>query len=125
MIKLSLNRKNNAISYMALPILRTKYRFPSSMSVQGNLIETLVAEHYGVTIEQMVCKKRYSEFVRPRHVAMWLLRKYTKHSLKNIARMFGRKDHSSVIHAVSTIYDQMDTDPRLREDIRVLEMKIE
>lgn len=123
-MKLSQKRKKDAIDYMALPGLKTKYRFPPHVSIKGNLIESMVSEYYAIEIEDMVGRKRDRDIVTARHVSMWLLRKYTVNSLKKIGLLFNR-DHTSTIHAVKHIDELLETDDRLRDDVRYLEMRIQ
>lgn len=123
-MNLSKKRKDSAVDYMALPGLKGKYRFPPALSIKGNLIESMVSEYYGVSIDDMVGRKRDRGIVLARHVSIWLLRKYTNNSLKQIARVFNR-DHTSAIHAIENINVLMEVDSVVREDVRIFEMRIQ
>lgn len=68
-------------------------------------IINLVSEAYGVSIEQMKHKTRKRYIVHARHVAMWLLAYNSELSLPAIGRIFGDRDHSTVIHARDKIND--------------------
>jgi len=65
-------------------------------------IQTVVARRYGVTVTD-ITSKRQGAVVRPRHVAMWIARQVTGHSLPEIGRAFGNRDHTSILHALRRI----------------------
>ncbi len=56
---------------------------------------------------------------------MYLSKKFTKSSLKTIGLQFGGRDHSTVIHAISTIEERLSTDPKQNRIVKELEQKIE
>lgn len=62
-------------------------------------IQRVVAEFYGLSITDLVSKRRTSNLVKPRHIAMALSKELTNHSLPEIGRAFGNRDHSTVLHA--------------------------
>lgn len=63
------------------------------------IIDT-VAEHYGVSVEDMRGSvRRQRHLAMPRHVAMWLARRLTIMSLEAIAEALGLGDHTTVIYA--------------------------
>ena len=52
---------------------------------------------------------------------MFLSRTLTKGSLVEIGEAFGGRDHGTVIHACRKVQERMDTEPPLRETVRLLE----
>jgi len=67
------------------------------------------------------CKQQ--SIVYPRQIAMYLCRTLTKKSLPQIGRSFGKRDHTTVLHAVRKISKKMDDDPELAMDVdRVTEI---
>jgi chromosomal replication initiator protein len=58
--------------------------------------------------------------VVPRQVGMYLAKKMTSRSLPEIGRRFGGRDHSTVLHAVRKIDDQIKTDDRLAKEVALL-----
>ena len=60
--------------------------------------------------DEMKDKIRKKEIVIARQVAMYFSKGFTNHSLKSIGNHFGGRDHSTVIHAVQSVNDMMDTD---------------
>ena len=63
-------------------------------------IKTLIADSFGITVEQMDSRRRKAEFVVPRHLAMFLVRKHLKLSFPVIGEHFGNRDHTTIMHAV-------------------------
>jgi hypothetical protein len=76
-------------------------------STRPGRIMRMVCEHYGVSVDDMRSTKRTAQIVQARHVAMYLLKRMSDTSLKITGRPFGDKDHTSVLHAVSRIAEQM------------------
>ena len=61
------------------------------------------------------CKQQ--SIVYPRQIAMYLCRTLTKKSLPQIGRSFGKRDHTTVLHAVRKISKKMGDDPELAMDV--------
>jgi len=79
-----------------------------------NLIQEVVAEHFHIDLADMTARKRTREVVFPRQVAMYLARELLKASFPEIAKRFGGKDHSTVIHACNKVRGRLESDPQLR-----------
>jgi chromosomal replication initiator protein len=63
--------------------------------------------------------------VQARQIAMYFAKGLTKHSLKTIGPHFGGRDHSTVIHAVQAVEDQIDTDTQFRETVEAIRRKLD
>lgn len=61
-------------------------------------IQRAVAEHFGLSLDRMLCSRRLREFTRPRQLAMYLACELTHASMPQIGRSFDR-DHTTVLHA--------------------------
>ena len=57
------------------------------------------------------------EVAMARQIAMYLCREYTSSSLTNIGLYFGKRDHSTVIHACRNIEKKMNEDKELQKKI--------
>jgi chromosomal replication initiator protein len=88
-------------------------------------IQNYVCEHFGIDTNKVREKTRKQEIVEARQIAMFLSKKYTKSSLKTIGLQFGGRDHSTVIHAISTVEERLSTSPKHKRIISELEQKIE
>ena len=65
------------------------------------------AEYFGYTVEELIGRSRTRPLTTARHVGMYLFRELTDLSFPNIAKVFGGRDHTTVIHAVDRIKVQM------------------
>ena len=88
-------------------------------------IQNYVCEYFGIDTNKVREKTRKQEIVEARQVAMYLSKKFTKSSLKTIGLQFGGRDHSTVIHAISTIEERLSTSPKHKRILKELEQKIE
>lgn len=89
-------------------------------------IETIkgeVAERYGVTIEEIDSAKRAKRISQARHIAIYLARQLTDSSFPMIGRAFGRRDHTTVMHACRKVADMMNT-PLFTHEIESLKSSL-
>ena len=79
----------------------------------------------GITIEELRSKDRNKDLVKIRHVAMYLTKKFSKKTLHEIALFFGRKDHSTVLHAIGKIEFEIKFDKELKDflDLSISQFK--
>jgi len=87
-------------------------------------IQKTVAEYFGVKVAEMFSQRRAVKSVRPRQVAMFLARQLTTKSYPEIASLFGKKDHTTVINAVERIAELRAKQPDLHNAIHVLEQTL-
>ena len=83
-------------------------------------IQRSVAERYSIKPAQLREKSNRKEIVVPRQVAMYLAKELTQASLPEIGRAFGGKHHTTVIHSITKIARQRQTDPDLNKLINSL-----
>ncbi|CCW17730.1 Chromosomal replication initiator protein DnaA [Sphingobium indicum BiD32] len=88
-------------------------------------IQKVCAAHYKIDASEMRSKRRARAVARPRQVAMYLAKKMTPRSLPEIGRIFGGRDHSTVIHAVRTIEGLRESNPDIDADVRALLRQLE
>jgi chromosomal replication initiator protein len=79
-----------------------------------------VAEAWGVTPDALQSKKRTKELTVPRQVAMYLIKEMFDLSLVDIGKLFGGRDHSTVIHSVDRVAEMLEEDAALRERVDAL-----
>ena len=92
--------------------------------ITPSLIIEVVAEQFGVSPEDITSKKRNSEFVQPRQVVMYLCRKLTDTSYVNIGKLLGKKDHTTIIHGVNKIEDELESNQELAYKVETIKKKI-
>ncbi|ANC70346.1 chromosomal replication initiator protein DnaA [Deinococcus radiodurans] len=97
---------------------------PQEAKVEMTDVLRQVAAHYGTTPDLIRGSGRARDIVVPRQVAQYLIRALTDHSLPEIGQFFGR-DHSTVMHAVSKITEQMGKDPELAATVNTLRNRIQ
>ncbi len=83
-------------------------------------IQTCVAKHYGIRVEDMHSPRRAIEVARPRQIAMFLSKQLTTRSLPQIGRQFGGRDHTTVMHAVKRVKELRAADRELDENVELL-----
>jgi chromosomal replication initiator protein len=89
-----------------------------------DFIQKTVSEYFNVALEDLKAKTRKKEIVIARQTAMYFSKEYTNHSLKSIGYHFGGRDHSTVIHAVQSVNDMIDTDNKFKSSIEELKKKL-
>lgn len=92
--------------------------------ITHKLIIEIVAEHFSITPEEIVSKRRNSEYVLPRQICMYLCRELTPDSLQIIAKSLGKKDHTTVIHGIDKIREDIKTNEELKNKIDIILKKI-
>jgi chromosomal replication initiator protein len=86
-----------------------------------DLVRRKVAVAWGVSPEGLQSKKRTKDLTIPRQVAMYLIKEMFDLSLVEIGRLFGGRDHSTVIHSIAKVEEEVKTDPTFRlkvEEVR-------
>ncbi|WP_127837501.1 chromosomal replication initiator protein DnaA [Clostridium prolinivorans] len=90
-----------------------------------DLIMDVVANYYGLRIEDFKSQRRTRNVAFPRQIAMYLCRKLTDTSLPKIGEEFGGRDHTTVIHAYEKISEGLKSDESLQEAINEITKKIQ
>ena len=103
-------------------ILRDLLR-SNERSITIEEVQKKVAERYNLKVSDMYSSKRSRNIARPRQVAMYLSKSLTSHSLAEIGKKFGGKDHTTVMHAVKKVEDLLKDNKEVSEDVRLL-MKV-
>ena len=88
-------------------------------------IQKVVADHYGLKVAELKSKRRTESISTPRQVAMYLCRTLTSHSLPEIGKIFGGRDHTTVLHGCRKIAECKERDSSLAQTLRVLTGRLE
>ncbi|OGV56317.1 MAG: chromosomal replication initiation protein DnaA, partial [Lentisphaerae bacterium GWF2_52_8] len=105
---------------LAEEILRKILIFDGPKTVSVDEIQTKVADYFKISISDMKKKRKTKDIVVPRMVAMYLSRELTSLSLPLIGKMFGGRDHTTVLHACREIKEQITKDEALNSSVSVL-----
>jgi len=95
-----------------------------TQTVSPKMIATVVCEQYGVRYSMVASRKKNAECVVPRQVIMYLCREYTDATLDSIAHLLGKKDHSTVMHGVDKIRQDLRTNSELRSNVDIIMKKL-
>ena len=105
---------------LASMVLRDMSANPDQCRIKIDDILKIVGRHFNVARTDLLSPRRARSVVVPRQVGMYLAKKMTSRSLPEIGRRFGGRDHSTVLHAVRKIDDQIKTDDRLAKEVALL-----
>jgi len=83
-------------------------------------IQLLVADFYNITLEDMKSKRRDKHIVFPRQVARFLGREETPSSLPASGKAFGGRDHTTALHSIEKIANELKEDERLRFEVQAI-----
>ncbi len=83
-----------------------------------------VADFYGVTAADLSKRSRKKEVVRPRQMAMFLLREEAKLSFPEIGSKLGGRDHSTAIHAYEKIKHEEDAIEHTKQELVLIKERI-
>lgn len=89
-----------------------------------SFIVDVVAEHYELTSQELLSKNRTARIAYPRHIAIYLCKKYLDMSLTEIGKSFGGRDHTTVINSITRIEKDIKTDPLLEDNINMIVKKL-
>ncbi|MBD5542137.1 MAG: chromosomal replication initiator protein DnaA [Lachnospiraceae bacterium] len=94
------------------------------IEITPSFIIKVVADHFGISPDDIVSKKRNSEFVIPRQICMYMIREYTATSLESTAKILNKKDHTTVIHGINKIKEEMDKNTDIKNKVEIIKKKI-
>jgi chromosomal replication initiator protein len=86
-------------------------------------IAQAVCERYGLTVQQLLSRRRTQHVAVPRQVAMYLCRRLMEVSYPHIGDLFGR-DHTTALHGVRTISSRLKRDPGLQATVDTIEQRL-
>ncbi|MBK5283015.1 MAG: chromosomal replication initiator protein DnaA [Nitrospiraceae bacterium] len=89
----------------------------SDSGISISVIQRLVAEEWGVTVEGLKSKTRTKALTVPRQVAMYLSRDLLRTQLVEIGKAFGGRDHSTVIHSLDRVNSDLSLNTELKSRI--------
>ena len=92
--------------------------------VTPDLIINIVADHFGVSVADIKSSKRNSELVLPRQIFMYLCREMIDIPFTSIASILGKKDHSTIMHGVKKIKNEINTSDDIKNKVDIIKKKI-
>jgi chromosomal replication initiator protein len=88
-------------------------------------IQAVVAKHFDIRLQEMTSARRSREVARPRQIAMYLCRQFTPRSLPEIGRLFGNRDHTTVMHGIRKVLELNASDIEFAIDLERLTLRLE
>ncbi|MDR3316513.1 MAG: chromosomal replication initiator protein DnaA, partial [Puniceicoccales bacterium] len=101
-------------------LLQDIFQEEASRVIHVERIQRRVAEHYKITLADLLGKRRPANIVFPRQVAMYLSRLLTSYSLQRIGTEFGGREHGTVIHACKTVESAMEQDEAVKQEVETV-----
>ena len=99
--------------------------FKSSVNVvTPKKVMKAISQFYDIKEKELSEPSRKKEIVRPRQIAMHILRNDLNHSLPFIGRMFGGRDHTTVMYSCDKIEKELETNENLKEEIELIKQYI-
>ncbi len=92
--------------------------------VSAKKIIRAVSEFYDMSEAELLHRSRKQDVVKPRQIAMYLMREEMKSSFPSIGEKFGGRDHTTAIHSCEKVGKEILINPELHEDIRLIREKI-
>src|SRR5581483_2896315 len=100
-------------------IISAKKRVTSAKKIAES-----VAEFYNISIEDLIKQSRKKEYVKPRQIAMYLIRKELDNSFPSIGDFFGGRDHTTVMHAVEKVENLITSKQSFKQELDLIMNKL-
>jgi chromosomal replication initiator protein len=104
-------------------LLEDLKRTERKKALTPDIIAQGVAEHFHLKVDDLMSRRQERRVVIPRQVAMYLIYELASVTLKQVGVYFGKKDHSTVIHACDKIKAELEGEGPVAEAVRVLKIK--
>ena len=97
---------------------------PEQRRITVQQIIEAVTKFYGVKTSDLQGKRRHKSIAFPRQVCMYLARRHTRYSLEEVGGYFGGRDHTTVMHAVRTVTEDVKADPEIAKQVGQIEATV-
>ena len=93
--------------------------------ITPQLIIEVVSDHFNISVDQMISKNRSCDISKPRQIAMYLCKTMVSEvSLDTVGSLLGGRDHSTIIHGVKKITDEIETNETMAATVETIKKKI-
>jgi chromosomal replication initiator protein len=90
----------------------------SKVSIHVSDVQKQVCNFFDISINELISQNRSRNLSRPRQIAMYLSKKFTQSSITDIAKKFGGKDHSTIIHGIHKIEELIKSDEGVNKQVQ-------
>jgi chromosomal replication initiator protein len=97
---------------------------PEQKRITIQQILDAVTKYYNVRLSDLQGKRRHKSIAFPRQVCMYLARRHTRFSLEEIGGYFGGRDHTTVLHAVRTVNEDVKSEKDIADQLTQLETQL-
>jgi chromosomal replication initiator protein len=118
-----LNNERATLSYVK-KVLEGILEHPQQKTVDSKSIIEVVGGYYTLSVESLCGKSRKKEIVRPRQIAMYLLRKENNLSFPSIGDYFGGRDHTTAMYACDKIEKLLEHDEETLREINFIKERL-
>ncbi|MFH1129464.1 MAG: chromosomal replication initiator protein DnaA [Patescibacteria group bacterium] len=118
-------RMNNTIptQKQLIKVLKTIISNPQKRTNYKRIAE-IVAEFYDINVNELINRSRRQEIVKPRQIAMYLMREELKSSYPFIGSKLGGRDHTTAIYACEKIRREKENNNELEQDINLIKERL-
>jgi len=112
----SLNKKMLTIS-----AIKSFIKDRNNIELDHKDIQSVTSGYFNISMADLLSNKKKRLYSYPRQLAMFLCRKHLDISFKEIGRLFGNRDHSTILYAIKKIEKSRKLDKKIREDLNNIE----
>jgi len=110
--------------HVTLEIAQKQLRNMISTAKDGSItvetIQKVIADKFGISVNDIKGKSRSQNVVIPRHYAIYIAKELTDYSLTELGNEFGGRDHTTIMNSINKIEEQKKTDPTTEPYIEML-----
>jgi len=118
------NPSENITLQEAEKVLKDFISPDETLVITADYIIQIVAEHFHLDRDALLSEKKTKNVAVPRQICMYLCSELTNHTQSEIAEKLNRKNHTTIIHAVNKITNDLNVDKELEETISILKKKL-
>jgi len=105
-------------------IISSLITLPRKVALVPKELLQIVAEFYGLKLNELLSRSRKRELVMPRQIAMYLMREELDASFPLIGQEFGGKDHTTAMYAWRKIKKEVEEEGRIKQEIDFIKQRI-
>jgi chromosomal replication initiator protein len=118
-LEFTVSNAESALENLVKP--RINDNFMSENKIKN--IMSIVSDYYHISTSDLISKKRTAKYVFPRQVSMYLIKTLYDLPYKKIGTFFNNRDHSTVMHSVEKITNEIEMDINVKKDVEKLTIK--
>ena len=100
-----------------ISLLKSLIKDKENTRIEVKDIQSIISKYFNISINDLISDKKKLIYSYPRHIAMYISRKYTDLTFKEIGYLFGNRDHSTVLYAIRKIEKIKSRKKNIKNDI--------